>query len=105
MFITACVWHSEPVATCFVLNPLNLQPWVMTYLTTAYDFSDLSVTFVYDVHLPFQAAINHNGLNCLLTILYYNVLFKIFIYIECDNFKISILNDITCLVVLKAEIM
>jgi len=60
--VTACVCHREPIATCFVLNTLNLHPWVMTYLTTAYDFSDLSVRFVLDVHQPFQAAINHNGL-------------------------------------------
>jgi hypothetical protein len=62
MLIAACICHREPVATCFVLNPLDLHPWFMVYVSTAYDFSDLSGTFVCDVHLPLHAAINHNGL-------------------------------------------
>jgi len=62
MLIAACIRHREPVATCFILNPLDLHPWFMVYLSTAYDFSDLSVTFVYDVHPPLHAAVNCNGL-------------------------------------------
>jgi hypothetical protein len=62
MLITSCICHREPITTCFILNPLDLHPWVVMYLTTVYDFSDLSDAFVGDVNLPFQAAINHNGL-------------------------------------------
>jgi len=62
MLIIACICNREPMATCFVLNPLALHPWVVMYPTTVYDFSERSDTFVGDVNMPFQKAINHNGL-------------------------------------------